>query len=81
MKIKFENVGRSHATWIAEYPKEMPLEDICCDEKWWVRQLRGKMMSVPDWCYNEKERCVDIFARFRCVGTARCVDEEDEVRQ
>lgn len=60
MKIMFENVGRSHATWISEYPREVPLEDICCDEKWWVRQLRGKMMSEPDWCYNEKERCVDM---------------------
>ena len=81
MKIKFENVGRSHATWISEYPIEVPLEKICNDEMWWMQQLRGKMMSTPDWCYNEKERCVDIFAGFRCVGTARCVDEEGEVRQ
>lgn len=79
MKIKFENVGRSHATWVADYPRTAPLEDICSDERWWMRQLRGKMMSTPDWCFNKKEGCVDIWAGFRHIGTARIMVDGSEV--
>lgn len=74
MKIKFENVGRFNKTWIAEYPAEVPLEIACRNTLWWPRQLAHALRSDPEWAYNEKDKCVDIFAGWHCVGRAVVVE-------
>lgn len=81
MKIEFEKVGRSGASWTAEHPNARTVEDLCCDEYWWLRQLRGKVMSEPDWYYDLDRGRVVILAGVRCVGFARVVGEAVPVRK
>lgn len=75
MKIQFENVGRNKLNWTAEYPITATLENICEDWKWWCNQLAKALRSDPEWVFNEKENCVDIFAGWHHVGTARIATE------
>ena len=77
MRIIFQNVGRNHESWEADYPHEVSLEAAAENEAWWFRQLRGIILSTPDWAYSAKDDCVNIFAGWRCVGTARVVKHEN----
>lgn len=79
MKIKFENVGRNNATWVADYPSNVSLEAACENDAWWDRQLRGKLLSrdvMP--LYDEEKDRVVIFAGFHAVGEARLVQEGEQ---
>ena len=77
MRIVFENVGRNRESWEADYPHEVSLEAAAENEGWWLRQLRGVILSSPDWAYNAKDNCVYIFAGWCCVGTARIAKHEN----